>query len=144
MKAVKKVLSILLTVVMLSTSLVFAMPTSSAATYPNNLYNGSTKVNYTSSDAARGKYLVEIDAVKYNPNLSVAPEAITSEAGDIIITYRPDNGTAPEVTSRFEECEQNQIVPQILLYIIFVNMSIAGMIFFYHVDIQFSELHLLY
>ena len=89
MKTVKKAISILLTVVMLSTGLVFTLPTSSAAAYPDNLYNGSAKVNYTSADAQRGKYLVEIDAVKYNPNVSAAPEAITSEAGDVIITYRP-------------------------------------------------------
>ena len=103
MKTVKKALSILLTVVMLSTSLVFTLPTSTAAAYPDNLYNGSTKVSYTSADAQQGKYLVEIDAVKYNSNVSITPEAITSEAGDIIITYRPDNGTAPEVTTRFED-----------------------------------------
>ena len=103
MKTVKKAISILLTVVMLSTSLVFTLPTSSAAAYPDNLYNGSAKVNYTSADAQSGKYLVEIDAVKYNPNVSATPEAIASEAGDVIITYRPDNGTAPEVTARFED-----------------------------------------
>ena len=103
MKSLKKALAILLSVVMLSSGMVFVMPQSVAATYPNNLYNGTTKVNYTSTDAANGKYLVEIDMVKYNPNISVAPGAIRSEAGDITVTYRPDNGTAPVVTQRFED-----------------------------------------
>jgi len=103
MKKVKKIVALVLTAVMLSTGMVFSLPAASAAAYPSGLYNGSTPVAYTAGDAAKGKYLVEVDAVKYNPNTSQEPQAIASEAGDISITYRPKNGTAPEATARFED-----------------------------------------
>ncbi|MBR2589670.1 MAG: hypothetical protein IKE65_01975 [Clostridia bacterium] len=102
MKIGKKLLSVVLAVSMLLSSMVFVLPQSFAATYPDNLYNGTQKVTYTATQAAEGKYLVEIDVVKYHPNITSDPEAIKSEAGDIILTYCPDNGTAPEVTQRFE------------------------------------------
>ena len=103
MKKVKKILALVLSVAMLSTGMVFTMPAASAASFPSGLYNGTKQVVYTAGDAAKGKYLVEIDAVKYNPNIAQESQAIASEAGDIIITYRPKNGTAPEVTERFED-----------------------------------------
>ncbi|MBR2589430.1 MAG: hypothetical protein IKE65_00740 [Clostridia bacterium] len=103
MKKVKKTLAVLLSVCMLLSGLVFSLPQAAAETYPDNLYNGTQAVIYNASAAQKGKYLVEIDAVKYNPNTSREPAAIQSEAGDIILTYRADNGTAPESTLRLED-----------------------------------------
>lgn len=102
-KNFRKALSLLLCLTVIASCMVFVMPSTSAATYPNELYNGTTKVNYTQSDAQQGKYLVEVDVVKYNPNSSKTPESIKSDAGDIIITYKPDNGTSPEVSARYED-----------------------------------------
>ena len=103
MKHLKKAVSVILCVALLVSGLVFTVPTAVGASYPDNLYNGSTKVSYTINDAQKGKYLVEIDAVKYNPNTLLEPQAIRSEAGDILITYRAENGTAPESTRRLED-----------------------------------------
>ncbi|GEM_PF-3180484 len=103
MKHLKKAVSVILCVALLASGLVFTVPTAVGASYPDNLYNGSTKVSYTINDAQKGKYLVEIDAVKYNPNTLQEPQAIRSEAGDILVTYRAENGTAPESTLRLED-----------------------------------------
>ena len=102
MKQLRKTLAVLLCVCMLLSGMVFATPQASAATYPDNLKNGSQTVVYNAAAAQQGKYLVEIDAVKYSPNVMQEPGAILSDAGDIIITYRTDNGTAPESTLRLE------------------------------------------
>lgn len=101
-KTIKKSLSIVLTVVMLLSSLVFTMPVSNAAAFPPTYYNGDEAVTYTSQDALAGKYLVEIDVVKYSPNYSLAPSSIQSEAGDITITYKPNNGLDAEQTLDLE------------------------------------------
>ena len=103
MKSVKKAISVILCVALLLSAMAFAVPTATAASFPDNLYNGSEKVNYTINDAQKGKYLVEVDAVKYNPNTLQGPQPVASEAGDILITYRAENGTAPESTSRLED-----------------------------------------
>ena len=103
MKHLKKAVSVILCVALLASGLVFTVPTAVGASYPDNLYNGSTKVSYSINDAQKGKYLVEIDAVKYSPNTLLEPQAISSEAGDIVITYRNDNGTAPETVLRLED-----------------------------------------
>ena len=97
MKTMKKALSLCLAIAVLLSSMVFVLPSSVAATYPQELSNGSEAVSYTQSDALSGKYLVEVDVVKYSPNISVAPKAILSEAGDITLTFKPNNGTAPEL-----------------------------------------------
>ncbi|MBE6818854.1 MAG: hypothetical protein E7517_06845 [Ruminococcaceae bacterium] len=101
MKKFRKALSLCLVCVMLISGMVFAVPQASAASFPTGLYNGSQPVNYTQSDAQQGKYLVQIEVTKYSPNYSQQPKAIKSQAGDITVVYRPDNGTAPEVTERF-------------------------------------------
>ncbi|MBQ6381267.1 MAG: hypothetical protein IJJ41_06695 [Clostridia bacterium] len=104
MKKMRKALSLLLAVVLLTSGMVFAMPsTATAAEYPSGLYNGTQPVSYTAADALNGKYLVEIDAIKYHPNIAQDPQPIRSEAGDVIITYKPNNGTAPEATKRYED-----------------------------------------
>ena len=103
MKTMKKALSLCLAIAVLLSSMVFVLPSSVAATYPQELSNGSEAVSYTQSDALSGKYLVEVDVVKYSPNISVAPKAILSEAGDITLTFKPNNGTAPEQSVRFED-----------------------------------------
>ena len=103
MKRMRQALSLCLVCVMLLTCWVFTAPQAAAAGFPSGLHNGSAAVSYTQSDANQGKYLVEIEAVKYSPNSSQPPQAISSDAGDVILTYRPSNGTAPEVTQRFED-----------------------------------------
>ncbi|MBR0415117.1 MAG: hypothetical protein IJI67_08615 [Clostridia bacterium] len=100
MKKFRKALSLCLVCVMLVSGMVFAVPQASAASFPTDLHNGAQAVTYTQSDAAQGKYLVQIEVVKYSPNYSQQPKAIKSESGDITIVHRPDNGTAPEVTER--------------------------------------------
>ena len=100
-RVIQKSFSVILAVTMLLSAMVFAVPCS-AASFPNNLYNGNTAVTYTPATAAQGKYLIEVDAVKYSPNTSTDPQQIKSEAGDIIVTYKPNNGNAPEVTERYK------------------------------------------
>ena len=102
-KTLKKSLSLVLAVVMLVSCMVFSLPNVSAATYPQTLHNGDDDVNYTADDALQGKYLVEVDVVKFSPNYMLAPAAIKSEAGDIIITYRPSNGLDAEKAVTLED-----------------------------------------
>ncbi len=102
-KTLKKSLSLVLAVVMLVSCMVFSLPNVSAATYPQTLHNGDDDVNYTADDALQGKYLVEVDVVKFSPNYMLAPAAIKSEAGDIIFTYRPSNGLDAEKAVTLED-----------------------------------------
>ena len=103
MKKSSKALCVILTVAMVLSGMVFSLPAATAASFPDGIYNGSREVSYTAADALQGKYLVEVDAVKYSPNISQPAQAVKSEAGDILLTYKPENGTAPEVTERFED-----------------------------------------
>ena len=102
-KQFTKSLALLLSVCMILSGLVFAAPASFAGSFPSNLKNGSQTVSYTENDAKLGKYLVEIDVVKYSPDLSADPKNIVNDAGDIVVVYKPNNGTAPEQTARFED-----------------------------------------
>ncbi len=102
-KTLRKSLSLVLAAVMLVSCMVFSLPSANAATYPQTLYNGETAINYTANDAAQGKYLVEVDVIKFSPNYALTPAAIKSEAGDIIITYKPSNGLDAEKTVTLDD-----------------------------------------
>lgn len=100
-KLMRKSLSLILAVAVITSCMVFAVPKSSAASLPSGLLNnGTDAVTYTASDAAVGKYLVEIDAVKFTNDSAAKPGAIASDAGNITITYKPDNGVSAVITKQ--------------------------------------------
>ena len=96
-KTLRKSLSLVLAVVMLVSCMVFSLPGANAASFPQTLYNGETAVIYNINAAQNGKYLVEVDVIKY------ASGAIESEAGDIIIRYKPGNGLEAEKSVTLED-----------------------------------------